>query len=196
MLSRIKEEIGAWLRALVRVLPGRIGILIRRGVVKLACKEAGADIRIGPGEVITSLSNIILGAKFSCFGKGYMLANSGGSIEIGQGVSVNYNVMINAANNGTIKIGDNCLIGPNTVLRASNHVYSDTDVPINMQGHTAGRIELEEDVWISSNVVIAGDVHVGRGAVLAAGAVVTKDVEAFTVVGGVPAKVIRTRRKG
>ena len=60
-------------------------------------------------------------------------------------------------------------------------------------GHVPGEIHIEEDVWIGANCVITADVRIGRGAVVGAGAVVTRDVEPFSIVGGVPARPIGHR---
>ena len=65
-------------------------------------------------------------------------------------------------------------------------------MPFVDQGITAEGIVIEDDVWIGSGAVITDGVRIGKGAVVAGGAVVTKDVEPSTIVGGVPAKVIRT----
>ena len=101
--------------------------------------------------------------------------------------------MINSRGIGEIKIGKNVLIGPNSVLRSNNHNFKILDKPINQQGMSEGKIIIEDDVWIGSNVVILTNVIIGKGSIIAAGAVVTSNVESFTVVGGVPAKQIGIR---
>jgi galactoside O-acetyltransferase len=101
--------------------------------------------------------------------------------------------MINADLGGRIEIGQNCIIGPNVVFRTSNHIFSSREIPIREQGHEPGAIIIQDDVWIGANACVIGTVKIARGAVVAAGAVVTEDVEEFTVVGGVPARKIKTR---
>jgi acetyltransferase-like isoleucine patch superfamily enzyme len=108
-------------------------------------------------------------------------------------VSINSRVSIDASRGGRIIIGNDVLIGQNVVLRASNHLFSATDAAIVSQGHTGGEIVVEDDVWIGANVVIVPGVTIGAHAVVAAGAVVTHHVNAWTVVGGVPARVISHR---
>jgi galactoside O-acetyltransferase len=115
------------------------------------------------------------------------------SIRIGNNVTFNRNVMINADVRGKIIIEDNVLIGPNTVLRASGHRYDKSEAPIRSQGHNKGKIIIEAGVWIGANAVILPNVTIGKGAVVAAGAVVTKDVNDFEIVGGVPALKIDSR---
>lgn len=122
-----------------------------------------------------------------------MAAGQDGVIEIGDRVSFNNNVHINACGGGRIILGNDVLVAPNVVLRASDHITSSLDKPIREQGHKPGEIVLEDDVWLGSNVTVIGDVRIGRGAVVAAGAVVIKDVEPYSIVGGVPAKFIKKR---
>ena len=107
-------------------------------------------------------------------------------IIIGSNVTFNSNVMINARGKGKIIIGDNVLIGPNVVLRSSNHSFHTTKIPVIDQGMTEGDIIINDDVWIGSNAVILPNCEIGKGVIVAAGAVVTSDVESYTVVGGVP----------
>jgi len=92
---------------------------------------------------------------------------------------------------GGVRIGDRVYTSPFSQLIAVNHVFDDPSRPFVEQGITAEGIVVEDDVWIGSGAIITDGVHVGKGAVIAAGSVVTKDVPPHTVVGGVPAKVIR-----
>lgn len=118
---------------------------------------------------------------------------SGSRLKIGNRLRLNRNVMINADQGGNIEIGDDVLIGPNVVIRAANHRISDATKKIMDQGHEAGTIVIENNVWIGANVVILSNVRIGSGAVVAAGAAVATDVPANTIVGGVPAKEIKKR---
>ena len=114
------------------------------------------------------------------------------NISIGRDVFINHGVDITAW--GEIEIGDDVLIGPGAVLHSGDHEMRDPDVPVRLQGIRAGRIVIEDDVWIGAHAVVTRDVRLGRGCVVAAGAVVTHDVPPYAVVGGVPAQVIGTRR--
>ena len=93
---------------------------------------------------------------------------------------------------GGITIGDRVYTAPMVQLLAVNHVYSDPTRPMVEQGITAEGIVVEDDVWIGAGAVITDNVRIGKGAVVAAGAVVTQDVPPYTVVGGVPARVLKT----
>lgn len=92
---------------------------------------------------------------------------------------------------GGVTIGDRVYTSPGTQIIAVNHVFDDPERPFVEQGITAQGIVIEDDVWLGSNCVITDGVRVGKGAVVAAGAVVTKDVPPHTIAAGVPAKVIR-----
>jgi acetyltransferase-like isoleucine patch superfamily enzyme len=92
---------------------------------------------------------------------------------------------------GGVTIGDRVYTSPHTQIIAVNHVFDDPSRPFIEQGITAEGIAIEDDVWLGSGAIVTDGVTVGRGAVVAAGAVVTADVPPHTVVGGVPARVIR-----
>lgn len=111
--------------------------------------------------------------------------------DFGKNISFGKNVFINAGchfqDQGGITIGDGVLIGHNVVLATANH---DLEPSKSRKLHYKP-IVIGDNVWIGSNAVILQGVTIGEWSVVAAGAVVTKDVEPFTVVGGVPAKFIR-----
>jgi acetyltransferase-like isoleucine patch superfamily enzyme len=93
---------------------------------------------------------------------------------------------------GGITIGDRVYTAPMVQLLAVNHVYADPNRPMVEQGITAEGIVVEDDVWIGAGAVVTDGVRIGKGSVIAAGAVVTQNVPPHTVVGGVPAKVLKT----
>lgn len=111
--------------------------------------------------------------------------------DFGRNITVGRDVFINACchfqDHGGVTIGDGCQIGHNVVFATLNHGLS----PEDRQNTYPAPIVLGRNVWVGSNATILQGVTVGDNAVIAAGAVVTKDVEPATVVGGVPAKVIR-----
>jgi maltose O-acetyltransferase len=92
-------------------------------------------------------------------------------------------------------IGKNVLIAREVVINPDNHVISSRNVPINQQGKYRKEVIIEDDVWIGIRAIILTGVKVSQGGVIAAGAVVTKDVPPFAIVGGVPARIIGYRGK-
>jgi acetyltransferase-like isoleucine patch superfamily enzyme len=118
--------------------------------------------------------------------------------EPGEGLSLGDNSNIGPYSwigcSGYIKIGKNVMMGPRVSLLAENHNFDRTDIPMKEQGVHRKGIVIEDDVWLGANSCVLDGVTIGTGSVIATGAVVTKDVPPFSVVGGVPAKVLRSRR--
>lgn len=111
--------------------------------------------------------------------------------DFGKNIHVGENVFINACchfqDHGGVTLGDGCQIGHNVVFATLNHGLSSEDRGITYPAP----IVLGKNVWVGSNSTILQGVTIGDNAVVAAGAVVTKNVEANTIVGGVPARFIR-----
>lgn len=111
--------------------------------------------------------------------------------DFGKNVTVGKNVFINACchfqDHGGVSLGDGCQIGHNVVFATLNHGLA----PEDRQTTYPAPITLGKNVWVGSNSTILQGVTIGDNAVIAAGAVVTKDVPENTIVGGVPARIIR-----
>jgi acetyltransferase-like isoleucine patch superfamily enzyme len=95
---------------------------------------------------------------------------------------------------GHISIGNNVMISPRVSIYAENHVFDNTDTPIKSQGVKKENVVIEDDCWIASNSILLAGVTIGKGSIVAAGSVVTQDVPPYSVVAGVPARVIKNRR--
>ncbi len=96
---------------------------------------------------------------------------------------------------GDISIGENVMMGPEVVIYTQNHRYDRFDVPMGKQGHMPVEpVVIGNDVWIGRRAMIMPGCHIGDGVIIGAGAVVTKDVAPYSIVGGVPAKVIGSRK--
>ncbi len=113
------------------------------------------------------------------------------NIKIGYNLFINRGVFITAP--VSITIGDNVLIGPNVVINSGSHYYKNARRLIRDQGHKLLPIIIEDDVWIGANATILPGVILKKGLVVAANAVVTKTFEPYSVVAGVPAKLIKER---
>lgn len=152
-----------------------------------ACGSA----RFQPGITLKGCANMHL-ADGVRIGKGCHLYAEGGELRMDYRASCSPGTTIDASG-GRILIGQCTAIGPNVVIRAANHRFDRLDIPIMDQGHEPGEVIIGDDVWIAANCCITPGVHIGKGAIVGAGAVVTRNVEPFSIVGGVPAKVIGRR---
>ncbi|MCF2444142.1 acyltransferase [Dyadobacter sp. CY345] len=113
--------------------------------------------------------------------------NGVGAVQIGKNALVGLgNVII-----GPVKIGDNVILAQNIVASGLNHTYTDISQPIHKQGVSIAPIIIEDDCWIGANTVITAGVTIGKHCVVAAGAVVTKNIPAYSVAVGNPARVIK-----
>jgi len=113
------------------------------------------------------------------------------NIEIGDEVIINRGTHISAT--AKVTIGNYVGIGPYVIINSANHRFDDPTVPFLKQGRVAKPIVIEDDVWVASHVVITAGAHIGRGSVVMAGAVVSGEVEPYSIVGGVPARVVGRR---
>lgn len=113
--------------------------------------------------------------------------NGVGAVHIGSNSLVGIgNVII-----GPVTIGSNVILAQNIVLSGLNHGYENIDTPIWKQSVSTAEIVIEDDCWIGANAVIIAGVTIGKHSVVAGGSVVTKNVPAYCVVAGNPAKIIK-----
>lgn len=105
-------------------------------------------------------------------------------------------VGIHCSINGPVTIGKDVMMGQEVIIYTTRHNDDRVDVPMRAQGmKDVVPVVIGDDVWIGSRVIILPGVTIGRGCIIGAGAVVTRDIPEFSVVAGVPAKVIRVRAR-
>lgn len=145
-----------------------------------------------------SKGGITIGNNFS-LGRNSIIECTGVLRELGETLTIGENVGIAAnafiAMRGNIEIGDNTIFGPNVSIHAENHNFQDINTPIRLQGATRKGVKIGKDCWIGSKVTILDGVNIGNGVIVAAGAVVNKNVPDYAIVGGVPAKIIKMRKE-
>ena len=109
----------------------------------------------------------------------------------------NSDIGTNAKISPYVYIGDNVMMGPDVNIYTRNHKFSDINIPMIEQGYEDYKeVIIGNDVWIGSRVTILPGVKIGDGVVIGASSVVTKDIPAYCVVGGNPARVLKNRKKG
>lgn len=117
---------------------------------------------------------------------------------IGEGLKIGNNSSIGPYSyigcSGYIEIGDNVMISPRVSIYAENHLFDGVDMTIKDQGVKREFVKIEDDCWIAANTIILAGVTIGRGSVIAAGSVVTKDIPPYSLAGGVPAQVLKSRK--
>lgn len=179
-------------------------VLVGKGVSIRYAKylEAGRDLIIEDYAEMNCLAirKIRIGNRVS-IGKFAIIrpSNSYGG-DIGEGLKIGNNSNIGPyayiGCSGYIEIGNNVMISPRVSIYAENHVFERTDIPMKEQGVKKEFVIIEDDCWIAANSIILAGVTVGRGSVVSAGSVVTKDVPPYSVVAGVPARIIKQRMAG
>jgi len=153
-----------WAQALVGAVPGRTGCWLRN---RLMPYRHGAEVTVWNRVHLERPSRLVLGSR----------------------VSINRGSLLHAG--GGIRIGSDVLIGPNVTIYSQNHRYQGVG-PVGGQGYNSAAVVIEDLVWLAASVIVLPGVTVGRGSVVAAGSVVTKDVPPGVLVAGNPARAIRT----
>jgi len=198
----------------------RTGIKVIRGLIfRIFLKEAHGMLLIGKNVQISHGRHIRCGknVKFENYAEIHGLCSEG--LIFGNYVTISSGVMIRPSSyyggdlgkgleigehssigplgyvgcSGKIIIGKNVMFGPKCSLFAENHVFRDTQTSIKSQGVTHKGIVVEDDCWIGSNVVILDGVTIGKGSVIAAGTIVTKDIPAGSIAMDKRNKVVRGR---
>jgi acetyltransferase-like isoleucine patch superfamily enzyme len=154
------------------------GAKVRRDVW-LSCTDSRSTIDIGPATGINPYVKI--------------RSANGGWVRIGRQCSIHSFSVIYG--DGGVTIGDRVRIATHVVIVPNNHNFDDLSKDIYEQGVTRQEIVIGDDVWIGARATILAGVTIGNHSVIAAGAVVTKDVPPDSVVAGVPARIIRKRGK-
>ena len=197
-------------------VPGALGLLLRSKLYPLLLGKVGKGVVFGTNVVLRHphkihlSDNTVIDDNCVLDAKG----DEGNSIVIGNGVFIGRNTIL-CCKDGDIVIGDNATISFNCVIFSSNfvqigkdiqiaaysflnggtHSFDRTDIPVLKQERSGRGIILGDNVWLGANAKVLDGVSIGRDAIVGAGAVVNKDVPPFSIVGGVPAKIIRSRVK-
>ncbi|MEZ9109843.1 DapH/DapD/GlmU-related protein [Vibrio cyclitrophicus] len=221
MLDKVISELGynnhvgfnryIYYRVLVTVVRGIIGRILGffkcDGFISLGRNVSfkgpgskiffGSNCKVEDNVLIHSVcqNGIVFGDKVTiCHGvlirpTGYWKGNVGFGLTVGNRSSIGANSYIGCS--GKIEIGDDVMIGPNISIIAENHIISTLDKPFNEQGVVNLGVTIGNNVWIGTKSTILDGVSIGDNSIVAAGAVVNKNIPSGVVVAGVPAKIIK-----
>ncbi|WP_454784945.1 acyltransferase [Legionella sp. WA2024007413] len=120
------------------------------------------------------------------------------SIEIGSFVFIGHGATMSSSKEYPIEIGSYVMLGPNVSIYCGDHEMNQIGKPMyfmnkDKQSTRSGKVIIKDDVWIGANATILKGVTVGEGVVIAAGSIVTKSIPDYSIVAGIPAKVIKQR---
>lgn len=213
--ATVYYELCLWLSP----LPGAIGLLLRKLFWPRLFGTCGKGVQFGSninlrhpkrihlGNNVVISEGCILDARnpshvqVIVLGENVILSNNvmisckGGSVVVGSRTGIGAQTIMQSGVGEPVVIGDDVIIGPRCyVTGGGNYNTERLDIPIWQQGKRCmGGSKLEKDVWLGANVTILGGVTVGSGSIVAAGAVVIKDIAERTISAGVPAKVVKLR---
>jgi acetyltransferase-like isoleucine patch superfamily enzyme len=197
-------------------MPGALGLFLRAKLYPLILGHVGRNVAFGAnvvfrhphkiriGNNVVVDDNCCLDAKGTTnrgielgdgvfLGRNTILSCKNGDITLGNEANIGFNVEISSS--AHVRLGERTLVAAYTYLVGGDHLIDRVDVPILHQGRTARGIDVAENVWLGSHVVVTDGVRIGRDAVIGAGAVVIGDVPEFHIAAGVPARIVRDRRQ-
>jgi carbonic anhydrase/acetyltransferase-like protein (isoleucine patch superfamily) len=147
--------------------------------------KSSASIEVGQG------GSVVIGDH--CLIEEHVLFRTGGGgrITLGDHVSINPFTILHGQ--GTLTVGNHVRIASQCAIVSFNHVFRDRDAPIHTQGLSRKGVVIEDDVWIGAHATVLDGVHIAKGCVIAAGAVVARSTKPFGVYAGVPARRIKER---
>jgi len=138
---------------------------------------------------VSKVLKVIQYSEGCIFEQNVYISAGGERVKIGMHTHINENVFIQAAS-----IGNYVMIGPNVSLLSNSHIHKRIDIPMEMQGMTENTpVVIEDDVWIGRNVIVLPGITIQKGSIIGAGSIVTKNIESYSVMGGIPAKLIKKR---
>jgi acetyltransferase-like isoleucine patch superfamily enzyme len=160
--------------------------------------QFGSFLKLGQQVYLSALGKkgIILGNNVSIGDYSRVIVSTsfdhlGEFIKIGDNVGIGEFAYLGGA--GGLEIGDDCIVGQYLSCHPENHYADQSNIPIRLQGVYRKGIVIGSNCWIGSKVTILDGVNIGSGCIIAAGSVVTKSFEPNSIIGGVPAKLLKSR---
>lgn len=181
--------------ALVFAMPGSLGVRARRRYLRRHAHHLGEGVYLELGMHFQGIENMEIGDGCG-FGRNCFLSAQQGTLKLGARVGMNVGVVV-IADGGSITLGADVIVGPYVVMRAVNHRYDRVpELRIRDQGYEPGEIKVGNNVWIAAGAMILPGSDIGDHSVIAAGSVVRGSIPPFSVVAGVPGRVVKRIGKG
>jgi acetyltransferase-like isoleucine patch superfamily enzyme len=197
-------------------VPGALGLFLRSKLYPLVLGSVGRNVVFGVNVTVRHPHKIAIGDNVviddACcldakgtdnkgiligtgvfVGRNTILSCKNGDIIVDNDANVGFNCEIFSASR--VRVGKSVLMAAYTYLVGGDHLYDRIDIPVLEQGRTARGIEVADNAWLGTHVVVADGSRIGRDAIIGAGAVVIGDIPEFSIAAGIPAKVIRDRRQ-
>ncbi|MDR2527010.1 MAG: acyltransferase [Rickettsiales bacterium] len=165
--SMLPHTVNDFLYSCFRNVPGKMGIFVRYVLLSNLVAACGKNVSIHPNVIIKNKKKLSLGNNVSIHSFCYLDAT------------------------GEIKIDNNISIAHGTSILSSDHSWQDENIPIKYNPIITEKVVINDDVWIGCGVRILKGVEIQSRSVVAAGSVVNRNVESFSLVGGIPAKLIK-----
>lgn len=211
-LNLLKYEI---ITVLFQDMPGALGIFFRNLFYPLLFKKVGKGVSFGKSVTIRHPHKIsieddvviddycvldakglnnngIYISKNVFVGRGSILSCKNGDIILEKNVNIGFNSEIFSGSK--VVVGENTLIAAYVYIIGGGHDYSRVDIPISEQEKPSHGIKIEKNCWIGAGAEVFDNVTIGEDTIIGAGAVVSKDIPAFSIAAGVPARVAKSRK--
>ncbi|TVQ99151.1 MAG: hypothetical protein EA399_08780 [Desulfovibrionales bacterium] len=195
-------------------LPGVLGLVLRRALYPGLLKKCGKNVVFGRNVVLRSPSHIEIGDNViiddnclidakgfgdsgivigsgSFVGRNSILSCKNGRIVLGKNVNIGFNCEIYSGSLVTLE--DDCMMAAYSYLIGGDHDAEDVQEAVNKQGGTSYGIRMQQGSWVGAGVKVLDGITIGQHAIVGAGAVVTRDVDAYMIAAGIPAKPIKKR---
>lgn len=210
--SLLKYEI---ITMLFQDVPGALGIFLRNLFYPLLFKKVGKRVNFGKSVTLRHPYKIsieddvaiddycvldakglendgIYISKNVFIGRGSILSCKNGDIILEKNVNIGFNSEIFSGSK--VVVGENTLIAAYVYIIGGGHDYSRVDIPITEQEKISHGIKIERNCWIGAGVKVFDNVTIGEDTIIGAGAVVSKDIPAFSIAAGIPARVVKSRK--
>ena len=197
-------------------MPGALGLLLRSKIYPSLLGKVGRNVTFGTnvvlrhpqkifiGDNVVIDDNVVLDAKGSdneglfigdgvFVGRNTILSCKNGDIILDDNVNIGFNCEIFSASR--VRVGKNTLLAAYTYLVGGTHHFDRTDIPILQQERSSQGINVGENGWLGAHVVVFDGVKIGNECIIGAGSVINRDVPDWKIAAGMPAKVIKDRRK-